>query len=243
MSSTTERGTGAASEASLAELIKQLSEQSSRLARQEVELAKAELAVKGKRAGIGAGMFGGAGCLRVLRPRRADRGRGPRAGHGGGGLAGRPDRRGGARRDRRRAGPAGQEQGAAGDPAGARRGGREREGGRAMGEDPGTAGTPVRALRSKDPEQIREEIEATRRELGDTVEALAAKADVKAPDARQGRSTKESAAQTKDVAGKAREASPDSVTAGASRRRRRPSRIRSRSRRSALSSGASCWAG
>jgi hypothetical protein len=51
-----------ASEASIAELIKQLSEQSSRLARQEVELAKAELAIKGKRAGIGAGMFG-AGVL------------------------------------------------------------------------------------------------------------------------------------------------------------------------------------
>jgi hypothetical protein len=33
---------------------------------------------------------------------------------------------------------------------------------------------------AKDPEQIREEIEETRRELGDTVEALAAKADVKA---------------------------------------------------------------
>ncbi len=63
MSSTTERGGGAVSEASLAELIKQLSEQSSRLARQEVELAKAELAVKGKRAGIGAGMFGGAGAF------------------------------------------------------------------------------------------------------------------------------------------------------------------------------------
>jgi Flp pilus assembly protein TadB len=63
MSSTTERGAGAASEASLAELIKQLSEQSSRLARQEVELAKTELAVKGKRAGIGAGMFGGAGAF------------------------------------------------------------------------------------------------------------------------------------------------------------------------------------
>jgi hypothetical protein len=63
MSSTTERGVGAASEASLAELIKQLSEQSSRLARQEVELAKAELAVKGKRAGIGVGMFGGAGVF------------------------------------------------------------------------------------------------------------------------------------------------------------------------------------
>ena len=52
-----------ASEASIAELIKQLSEQSSRLARQEVELAKAELAIKGKRAGIGAGMFGGAGLI------------------------------------------------------------------------------------------------------------------------------------------------------------------------------------
>jgi len=63
MSSTTARGTGAASEASLAELVKQLSEQSSRLARQEVELAKAELAYKGKRAGIGAGMFGGAGVF------------------------------------------------------------------------------------------------------------------------------------------------------------------------------------
>jgi nitrate/nitrite transporter NarK len=63
MSSTTERRTGAPSEASLAELIKQLSEQSSRLARQEVELAKAEMAYKGKRAGIGAGMFGGAGVF------------------------------------------------------------------------------------------------------------------------------------------------------------------------------------
>ena len=63
MSSTTARGTGAASEASLAELVKQLSEQSSRLARQEVELAKAELAYKGKRAGIGAEMFGGAGVF------------------------------------------------------------------------------------------------------------------------------------------------------------------------------------
>jgi nitrate/nitrite transporter NarK len=31
--------------------------------RQEVELAKAELAIKGKRVGIGAGMFGGAGAL------------------------------------------------------------------------------------------------------------------------------------------------------------------------------------
>jgi MFS family permease len=50
-------------EPAIAELVKQLSEQTSTLARQEVELAKAELAVKGKRAGIGAGMFGGAGLF------------------------------------------------------------------------------------------------------------------------------------------------------------------------------------
>ncbi len=50
-------------EASLAELVRQLSEQTSLLARQEVELAKAELVTKGKRAGIGAGMFGGAGIF------------------------------------------------------------------------------------------------------------------------------------------------------------------------------------
>jgi len=52
-----------ADEASIAELVKQLSEQTSRLARQEVELAKAELTEKGKRAGMGAGMFGGAGLF------------------------------------------------------------------------------------------------------------------------------------------------------------------------------------
>lgn len=47
----------------VAELVKQLSEQTSALARKEVELAKVELAEKGKRAGIGAGMFGGAGLV------------------------------------------------------------------------------------------------------------------------------------------------------------------------------------
>ena len=52
-----------ADDASVAELVKQLSEQTSRLARQEVELAKAELTEKGKRAGLGAGMFGGAGLF------------------------------------------------------------------------------------------------------------------------------------------------------------------------------------
>jgi membrane protein len=49
----------------MGELVKQLSEQTSRLVRAEVELAKAELAQKGKQAGIGAGMFGGAGIFGV----------------------------------------------------------------------------------------------------------------------------------------------------------------------------------
>jgi uncharacterized membrane protein YqjE len=47
----------------VSELVKQLSDQTTMLVRQEVELAKAELAEKGKKAGIGAGMFGGAGLF------------------------------------------------------------------------------------------------------------------------------------------------------------------------------------
>src|SRR5438045_2165287 len=50
-------------DATAAELVKQLSEQTSRLVHQELELAKTDVAVKGKRAGVGAGMFGGAGVL------------------------------------------------------------------------------------------------------------------------------------------------------------------------------------
>ena len=49
----------------IGELLKQLSEQTNTLVRQEMELAKAELSEKGKRAGIGAGMFGGAGLFAV----------------------------------------------------------------------------------------------------------------------------------------------------------------------------------
>lgn len=48
---------------SLADLARQLSDQTTELVRHEVELAKAELRDKGKRAGLGAGMFGGAGAL------------------------------------------------------------------------------------------------------------------------------------------------------------------------------------
>jgi uncharacterized membrane protein YqjE len=45
----------------VSELVRQISDQTTTLVRKEVELAKAELAEKGKKAGLGAGMFGGAG--------------------------------------------------------------------------------------------------------------------------------------------------------------------------------------
>lgn len=50
-------------DASMAELLRQLSEQSSRLARQEVELAKAEMTEKARHLGAGAGAFGAAGVV------------------------------------------------------------------------------------------------------------------------------------------------------------------------------------
>jgi membrane protein len=50
-------------ERSVAELIHDLSEQLSTLVRDEIRLARAELSEKGKRAGIGAGLFGGAGVV------------------------------------------------------------------------------------------------------------------------------------------------------------------------------------
>ena len=45
------------------ELLKQLSDQTTALVKQEIELAKLELQEKGKKAGVGAGMFGGAGAV------------------------------------------------------------------------------------------------------------------------------------------------------------------------------------
>jgi uncharacterized membrane protein YqjE len=48
---------------STSELVQRASEQISRLVRDEMALAKAELAEKGKHAGIGVGLFGGGGVL------------------------------------------------------------------------------------------------------------------------------------------------------------------------------------
>lgn len=52
-------------EQSTAELVQHASEQISRLLRDELALARAELTEKGKHAGIGLGLFGGGGALAV----------------------------------------------------------------------------------------------------------------------------------------------------------------------------------
>jgi uncharacterized membrane protein YqjE len=48
------------------ELLKQLSEETTRLVHQEIELAKAELTQKGRQAGLGAGLFGAAAAIGLL---------------------------------------------------------------------------------------------------------------------------------------------------------------------------------
>ena len=47
----------------VSELLKEFSEQATTLVRQEVELARLELTEKGRRAGLGLGMFGGTGVF------------------------------------------------------------------------------------------------------------------------------------------------------------------------------------
>jgi hypothetical protein len=65
-SSPTQHDPGSVEQRSIAELLQQLSEQTTRLAQKEIELAKAEMTIKGKRIGIGAGAFSAAGLVAVL---------------------------------------------------------------------------------------------------------------------------------------------------------------------------------
>lgn len=50
-------------DAGVGELVGQMSEQVSRLVRDELQLAQVELKAKGKKAGVGIGLFGGAGII------------------------------------------------------------------------------------------------------------------------------------------------------------------------------------
>lgn len=71
---------------------------------------------------------------------------------------------------------------------------------------------------SRSAEEIRAEIEQTRDELGDTVEALAAKTDVKARAQERIQEVKGNVSQMKDdVVHKTRQNTPDSAQAGVQR--------------------------
>ncbi|MGW7026847.1 phage holin family protein [Streptomyces xanthophaeus] len=53
-------------EESVGDLVSQASQQISELVREELQLARAEMAEKGKRFGVGGGLFGGAGLVGIL---------------------------------------------------------------------------------------------------------------------------------------------------------------------------------
>ena len=63
---TPENNSNGLREQPMGELFKQLSDELSTLVRQELRLAQAEMTEKGKKAGVGIGMFGGAGIVGLL---------------------------------------------------------------------------------------------------------------------------------------------------------------------------------
>jgi ElaB/YqjD/DUF883 family membrane-anchored ribosome-binding protein len=93
-----------------------------------------------------------------------------------------------------------------------------------MGEDPGAVST--RALDEQggapsqqppeDPAQLREDIERTRQDLGDTVAALAEKTDVKARAKEKVSEVRHNVTEKKtELVGRARESSPDGANSAA----------------------------
>lgn len=91
-----------------------------------------------------------------------------------------------------------------------------------MGQEPSTGSSTVTS--SASPEELREEIESTRQELGDTVAALSAKTDVKAQAKHKVENAKATVSEKKyELLGKAREVSPGSAAtafSGASQKAR-----------------------
>jgi ElaB/YqjD/DUF883 family membrane-anchored ribosome-binding protein len=84
-----------------------------------------------------------------------------------------------------------------------------------MGKEPGTGSATV--TETQDAQEIQREIEQTRAELGDTVEALAQKADVKAQAKQKLEDTKASVTEKKEqLLGKAKDTSPDMAVSAAS---------------------------
>jgi chromosome segregation ATPase len=79
-----------------------------------------------------------------------------------------------------------------------------------MGQDPGEVGAQrVEDAQDKTPEQLRAEIEDTREDLGETVEALAAKTDVKSRARARADEVKTTALRKKDeLLAKAKQSTP-----------------------------------
>jgi ElaB/YqjD/DUF883 family membrane-anchored ribosome-binding protein len=91
-----------------------------------------------------------------------------------------------------------------------------------MGEEPGAVSARALDDRStasqppEDPQQLRAEIERTRRDLGDTVAALAEKTDVKARAKEKVSEVRHNVAEKKtELMGRARETSPDGANSAA----------------------------
>jgi ElaB/YqjD/DUF883 family membrane-anchored ribosome-binding protein len=79
-----------------------------------------------------------------------------------------------------------------------------------------SAGADETGGEQKSPEELRAEIEQTREDLGDTVQALADKSDVKAQARDRIAAVKQTAQQKKDqFISKAKTATPESASAGA----------------------------
>ena len=66
MQSAQSESRSAQSDRPISDLVKQLSEQTTTLVRQELELARAEMTQKARAAGVGAGMLGGAALIGLL---------------------------------------------------------------------------------------------------------------------------------------------------------------------------------
>jgi hypothetical protein len=90
-----------------------------------------------------------------------------------------------------------------------------------MGEGQGAVGATV-SNGAESPEQLRAEIERTRRELGDTVAALAEKTDVKARTRDKVTELRETVTHKRtELMGRARETSPDGAGSAAAQIRGR----------------------
>ena len=184
-----EPGHSVSDDPTLGALVHDLTQQVPELIRSEIRLAQAEMTEKGKRAGLGIGMFSAAGLLAFFGLALRDRHRDPGAGPCPARLARGPDRRASS------CSPApassalvGKKEVAAGDAARARAGDRGRQGGHRRGEGRAPMSDTGR------PAELEAEIErAARRSSRETVDQLTHKLDVKAQ-------AKERAAQVADRA-------------------------------------------